>query len=369
MSSAAREGRRRRLAALAGSFTGALIMSSLALAGFSSGSSATDTVQTKRIFSGARTTGPRTISDNSSGSAVSQTDALSYADGTSKTTGSWASSISSTRYVQFNFNGPLPAGVAVSGATFDLRISAAGASDTACFYFEVHRQSDNSLLATHYSSGSSDCMTGTSFTTLSTSLPEITSSDIANDVYVKVFGRESAAKTWKIDSATLSLTEYSTSETLYQEAWTDASTGTGATTTWWTDAADSNTFSEGTAWPTTFSTTKYLQFTFPAYLPSGAVVTGATFTHSYKAATAGDNICHYFEVYSNTTLLATHGSSGSPYSCNSTTSFRTDSVSIPEVNTDTEGNTVVIKDYVKDATGSRKSIDDVDTLTLTYYLD
>jgi hypothetical protein len=47
----------------------------------------------------------------------------------------------------------------------------------------------------------------------------------------------------------------------------------------------------------------------------------------------------------------------------------TDSISIPEVNTVTEANSVVIRVYVKDATGSRKSIDDVDTLTLNYYYD
>jgi hypothetical protein len=356
------------VAALAGAFTGALIVASLALAGFSSGSTATHTVQTKRIFPGSRTSGPRDLADNSSGSAISGDDSLSYADAVVKTTGLWTTAFSSTRYLQFNMNSPLPAGVRVSGATFDFRMIPNAAGETACYYFEVRRQSDNSLLGTHFSSASPQCVTGSTYSTISTSLSEITTSDSANDVYIKLFGRESNSRPMKVDMATLTLTEYSTTETLFEEAYTDASTGT-ATTTWWTDAADSATFSEGTSWATSFSATKYLQFTFPAYLPSGAVVTAATFTHSYKAATSGDSICYYFEAYSNTTLLATHGSSGSPYSCNSTNSFASDAVPLPEVDTATEANSVVIKDYVKDTTGARKSIDDVDTLTITYYLD
>lgn len=368
MSIAARERGRRRLAALAGAFTGGLIVTSLALAGFSSATSASHTVQTKRIFSGTRVTGVRRISDASSGTAATADDSLSLADAIIKTTGNWATSFSSTRYVQFNLANPLPAGVAVSGATFDFRIIPTVSTDTACYYFEVRRQSDSSLLGTHFSSGSPQCVTGSTYTTISTSIAEVTTSDIANDLYVKVFARNSGARPIRIDLATVTLTEYSTTETLFEEAYVDASTGTASTTTWSLDAADAAQYTSAANWSTAFSSTRYLQFTFPAYLPSGTVVTAATFTHSYKSATAGDNTCHYFEVYSSTTLLATHGSSGSPVSCNSTTSFVTDAVSLPEVNTAARANTVVIKEYVKNS-GTRKSIDDVDTLAITYSLD
>ena len=39
------------------------------------------------------------------------------------------------------------------------------------------------------------------------------------------------------------------------------------------------------------------------------------------------------------------------------------------VNTPAKANTVVIKDYVKDTTLAGKTIHDVDTLTVTYYLN
>src|SRR3954471_4160723 len=95
------ERRAHRFAALAGSFTGALIVTSLALAGFSSGSTATHTIQTKRIFSGSRTTGTRHLSDNAGGSATNADDTLSYADALIKTTGLWTNAFGSTRYLQF----------------------------------------------------------------------------------------------------------------------------------------------------------------------------------------------------------------------------------------------------------------------------
>src|SRR5262249_52914037 len=123
-----------RLAALVGAFTGTLVVTAVAFAGFSSGSSATNSVQTKRIFSGSRTAGSRSVGDNSSGSTTSVNDALSYADGTVKTTGNWATTFSPTRYVQFNMNGPLPAGVAVSSVTFDFRMLPSTSSDTVCYY-------------------------------------------------------------------------------------------------------------------------------------------------------------------------------------------------------------------------------------------
>jgi hypothetical protein len=361
--------RLRAAAAFGGSFVGALMAASLALAGFSSTATATHTVATKRIFPGSRTTGPRKISDTSSGVEVTSNDALSFADAVVTTTGNWTTAFASTRYLQYSMNSPLPAGVPVSSANFNFRMRPSTSTDSACYYFEVRRQSDNSLLGTHFSSSSPRCVTGATFTTISTPLSEVTTSDIANDVYVKVFGRNSGSGPMQVDLATLTLSEFSTAETLFEEAYVDASTGTAAQTTWWTDAADAAQFTTVSAWPTAFSTLLYLQFTFPSHLPSAAVVTGAIFTHSYKSATAGDTVCHYFEVYSNTTLLAAHGSSATPFSCNSTTSFRSEAVSLPEVNTAAKANTVVIKDYVKDTTLAGKTIHDVDTLTVTYYLN
>jgi hypothetical protein len=369
MSSTAGNARRRVVGAILGACAVGLVATSVAGAGFNSNISASHSVQTKRIFSGSRMAGTRSYVDSSSGTATNVVDAPSFPDAVVTTTGNWATSFSATRYLQFSYASPLPAGVAVSGATFDFRMLPNTAGDTVCYYFEVRRQSDNSLLGTHFSSASPQCVTGSTFSTISTPLPEVTNSDIANDMYVKVFGRDNtAARKMKIDQATVTLTEYGTTETLYEDTYVDASTGTAATTTWLLDAADASQYTDAANWPTTFSATRYLQFAFPAYLPSGATVTGATFTHAYRSATAGTT-CGYIEVYAGATLIGTHGSSGAPYSCNSsTTTFVNDSVSLPEVNTDTEANTLFVRVYVRNSS-SRKSVDDVDTVTVTYYLD
>src|SRR5947207_124238 len=89
---------------------------------------------------------------------------------------------------------------------------------------------------------------------------------------------------------------------------------------------------------------------------------------AYESSTAGDTTCWYFEVYSVATLIGTHGSSGTPISCNATASFVTDTVSIPELNTPTAANNVVLKIYMKNS-GGRKANIDLAQLDVNYYLD
>ena len=107
-------------------------------------------------------------------------------------------------------------------------------------------------------------------------------------------------------------------------------------------------------WSTSFVGSRYLDLTFPAYVPAGSLVTGATFRHEYRSATAGDTTCYYFEVYSGATLLATHGSAGAPVSCNSTSSYVSDAIALPEVDTVAETNLLTIRMYVKNS-GGRQS--------------
>ena len=97
------------------------------------------------------------------------------------------------------------------------------------------------------------------------------------------------------------------------------------------------------------------------------MVSGATFTHTYRSETAGDTTCYYFEVYHGATLLATHGSAGSPVSCNGTSSWSTDVVSLPEVDTVAEGNNVTIVMYVKNSGGGR-SMHQLATVGVDYSL-
>jgi hypothetical protein len=137
-----------------------------------------------------------------------------------------------------------------------------------------------------------------------------------------------------------------TAFTLYTSGYTDASGGApGSTFPYSLIASGGLAFTTAGSWANSFTTSRYLKLTFPGYVPAGATVTGATYKGSYRATTSGRTACYYLEVYSGATLIGTHGSSGSPLSCNSTTSYTTDTVSLPEVNTAARANGVLVKLY------------------------
>ncbi len=121
-------------------------------------------------------------------------------------------------------------------------------------------------------------------------------------------------------------------------------------------------------WATSYSSSRYLALTFPAYVPAGSLVTGATFSQRYRSDISGDTTCTFFEVYSGVTLLATHGSAGSPISCNSSSSYVTDTVSLPEIDTVAEANSVTIKLYAWNS-GGHRSVHQFATLGVVYSHD
>ncbi|MFI5054450.1 MAG: Ig-like domain-containing protein, partial [Acidimicrobiia bacterium] len=121
-------------------------------------------------------------------------------------------------------------------------------------------------------------------------------------------------------------------------------------------------------WPVSFDASRYLAVSFPAYVPTGSTVGGASFTHTYRSETAGDTTCYYVEVYQGSTLVATHGSAGSPISCNGSTGWVTDVVSMPEINSVARANAVTIRLYVSNS-GARRSLHRLMTVGITYHLD
>jgi autotransporter-associated beta strand protein len=130
----------------------------------------------------------------------------------------------------------------------------------------------------------------------------------------------------------------------------------------------STAFAPSSDWSTIFDPTRYLAFTFPAYVPPGSIVTGATFRHEYRSAIAGDTTCYYFEVWSDGVLLATHGSAGSPVSCNASGAFASDAIDLSEVDTFDKANTLTIKLFVKNS-GGRGSLHRTATLGIRSSLD
>lgn len=123
-------------------------------------------------------------------------------------------------------------------------------------------------------------------------------------------------------------------------------------------------------WPTSANSSRYIEMAFPAYIPSGATVHDATFHHKYRtsSATPGYTVCYYFEVYDNTTLIGTHGSSGSPVSCQSGGSYVTDDVALPEVNTVSRANNLKIRLIVW-SSGGGKSEHRLGSVTVDYQLN
>jgi hypothetical protein len=309
------------------------------------------------------------VRDASSGIESSQSEPHAFAnDSRTATSGSLLSGFSASRYLQFDLNAPLQTGLNVSGAQFNFNYAAAGPGQTVCFYFEVRRISTGNVIGTHGSAGSPvDCHTGTTLTSTTTSLPEVTSSAIANDLRVRVFVDNSLLGGITRDLATVSGTAAGTPFTLYETTLTDATGITTNTTPWGLAAAgDGAAYQSTNGWPIAFSASRYLTFTFPSYVPSGAPVNSVTFKHSYRSATVGTT-CFYFEVYSGSTLIGTHGSSGSPVSCNSSAlTYVTDTVALPEVNTAALANNVSIKMYVKNSTGLGASQHDLAELRITY---
>jgi hypothetical protein len=158
---------------------------------------------TKALFPGERVTPAFQVGDSSSGTEVDRSSPFAYAaDSLTTTTSAWSSAFAADRYVEFDLNNSLASGVAVSTATFDFSFASSGAGQ-ACYYFEVRRISNGAVLGTYGSSGSPvGCVTGTTLASFATSIPALATTSIANDLRVRVFGKESAGAAMVIDLAT-----------------------------------------------------------------------------------------------------------------------------------------------------------------------
>ena len=326
-----------------------------------------NTLQAGRIFPGTRSSTPRTLTDASAGSTpVNVSDPLSYPDARRRTTGNWAAAFSTTRYFELKYEAPLPAGRTVSSPAFAFDYAASGAG-TVCFYFEVRVASTSVVLATYGSAGSPiACNATTTIQTTSTATPIVTTTGIANDLAIRVYANHSGARPLVIDRANATGSTPDQSFVLYEKSSTDASTGTATTTPWSVATAEATVYASAALWTTAFNSSRYLIFSFGAYIPSGATVTALTLTHTWRSATAGDTVCYYVEVYNGAVLLGTHGSAATPLSCNTGT-MATDSISLPEAASVANANAVTIKLYAR-SSGSRRSWHDLLRLEATYSL-
>lgn len=300
---------------------------------------------------------------------INQSEPSAYAgDGRVAASGNFATTFSATRYLQYAFNGPLAPNNVTSSVAFNLNFAGTVGGDTTCVYFDVRRASTGTPIGTYGSSATPiGCATGTTFKSISTPLPEVTSSTVANDLQVRVYATSSGARPLNVDLATVSGASSGLSFILYRKSSIDAATGTAAAAAPWSLFASDNVFYASTGnWATTFASTRFIKLTFPSYVPTGAAVNGASFKHSYRSANNGANVCYYFEVYSGATLIGTHGSATTPVSCTSSaTVWQTDTVPLPEVASVAAANALSINLYVNRSTAG-KSRHDLTELTIDY---
>jgi len=345
-----------------------VLSTAVAGASFNNAKSASTSVGTKRIFPTSQATPAWDVSDASAGStAVSATDPWLAVDGRVFTTSALTTSFSSTRYVELTLSTPLPGNVPVSSVTLNVTM-AAPSGGTSCIYAEVRRASTSALLGTQGSSSSPlACSSSTTQATTTSNLTYVTSSTDADDLKVKVFVRSSTSQTIAFDRLTVTGTAYTSAFTLAETSVTNSSSGTSTTTPWSLAASDTTTLAPASAWTTSFSSARYLTFTASAIVPTGATITGVTLRSAYANASGTAATCAYLQVYSGATLLGSHGSSGAPLSCNSTTTQTTDVVSLPEVDTVAEASNLSIKLFVRNAS-SGSTRHGLLTLTVDYSL-
>ena len=364
-----------RWAAIVGAAAAAFVTTSVAVAAFTSSvtGGGSGAYTTKRIFPAVRSMSAWTIRDASGGGAeATKDDALSYADGTTTTTGSaWATTFSATRYLELDFNSALPGGLSVSSPQLNFRMASTNNASTWCFYVEVYRASTATLIGTHGSAGTPyACNAGTTQTTTNISLPEVSTTTIANDLRVRVYLNDSKTRQSATDMVTVTGSTPYSSFTEYEQVYRDRSGGGTATTTDWGPASSGDGFNYASAanWTAAFATTRYVKFTFDPSVPTGAVISAASLDFYYRSSSTG-SACWYVETYRGATLLGTHGSSTSPISCQTgNASFTTDNVTLSELTSVSDANALTVKVYMRDSLAQKTQID-LARLNLTYYLD
>lgn len=314
----------------------------------------TSTMSAKAVFPATRSWSAWDLRDASNGGGeVNASDAEAFV-GTTTTTGNWATTFSAARYLTFDFNSPLPAGVPTSGVSFDFDFAdnANNASNQVCFYFEVIRRSTGTVIGTHGSAAAPvACEETTTVLQTSTPLPEVTTSDIANDVRIRIYAAHTLTpRAMRIDRAVVSGDTTVAPFELYETTYTDAADTTPATVPWPIATVDAVARQTSSNWATAFNTARYLKVTFPAYLPATATVTSAQLVHTWRPTTGTATACFYFDVLQGATVLATYGSAATPF-CTTGTAYSTTTTSVPALNTAARVNGAIVRMYVRTTNG------------------
>ncbi len=332
-------------------------------------SNPTSSFNAKRVFPAQRTTYSWSIRDASAGGAETNRDDPFAVAGDTRTLANatnWTTAFTA-RNVEWNYDGHLPAGVAVSGVNFNLKLVGVTATHNICVYVATYVNSTNTLISDH-GAGSAVCNTTGAQRTVA--LPEITTTDQLNDLTVRAYVRDATvAGRTNIDLATVTGTYLATALTTNETSFVDNSAVAAVTTLWSLfDGADATAYTIAANVTTVFGAARYIKFKTASDLPAGAVVTAATVTIVFRSSTAVQS-CYYMEAYSNAgaTLVATHPTAAAP-NCVANATRVTSTASFPEVTTAVQANDLTWKVYMRNAGSSRLVFDQV-KLDLTWYLD
>jgi hypothetical protein len=162
-------------------------------------------IAASRIFRGERISPAFYVSDASSGSITDQSSASAFAsDSRYFLSRTWPNSFDGARYLEFDMNAPLPAGLSTSSVAVHLRVASDLGTGSVCLYVELRRASDNGLLSSHGSSGSPlGCTSGSSYLALDVALSAVTTTDSANDLRIRIFARDTSMGALRVDQATV----------------------------------------------------------------------------------------------------------------------------------------------------------------------
>jgi hypothetical protein len=328
------------------------------------------TFSAKAVYPGTRSWSAWDVRDASSGAETDVSDAEAFAGGAFLTTGNWAVGWTTSRYLTFDMNAPLPAGLGTTGVRFDFDFADNNnsASNQVCFYFEVLRRSTGQVIGVHGSPGAPiACQATRTIRQTSTPLPEVTSSDVANDLRIRIYASHDVVpRAMRVDRAVVSGATPVAPFTLYETSYTDAADSTPATTPWPWATADGAVHQSRATWQTAFSATRYLKLTFPSYLPASATVTTAQLVHAFRPTTATATACFYVDVLQGTTVLATYGSPTTPY-CATGAALTTTTIPTPALNTAARVNGAIVRLHVRTTSGSTQH--DLARLDVGYSVD
>jgi hypothetical protein len=311
---------------------------------------------------------PFSVQDSSAGAGAVNADSPYFAaGGPSFTSTGYATTYSGARYIEMQFNNPLPGNIAVTGATFNT--VATTPSGTMCAYIQTRTASTSAVLA-NYGSPAADlgCFTGS--VTYALPLGEMTSTGIANDFALRVYATSTTSAGIGFDQASITVTTPYQTAVLYPVKMIDSADSTPATIPWSLNSAADGSFYTSTGWSNAYVAARRVDYLFPAYTPAGTTVTGATITHTYRDSN-GNKAFYYVEIWSGGVLIATKGSSAAPFSFDGLggPAFFTDVIAVPEINTVARANAVTVRMFAWSNGAARDIQQDRLTLGVDYYLN